>query len=134
MLILRNRVLTLGNVHICVVPPCYVVDLLNLKNRFFRFRKVKYGLVLFWKEVVLLIFTNSVFMLQNFQIFTLSKSNGVYLLIFINGILAAKSTDKSSTILQDLLMPSKSIFTVRNVEIWAVLSSNEVDLLMFRNS
>ena len=39
MLILRNRVLRLGNIHIWVVPPFYVVDLqmfnkcvLNLKN------------------------------------------------------------------------------------------------------
>ena len=57
--------------------------------------------VLFWKEVVLLIFRNSVFMLQNVQICNVSKCNGVYLLIIINGILAAKSSNKICTILQE---------------------------------
>ena len=65
------------------------------------FETFKYGLVLFWMEVVLLIFKNSVFMLQNVLICNVSKCNGVYLMIVINGILAAKSSDKSSTILQE---------------------------------
>ena len=41
MLILRNLVLTLGNVHIWVVPFCYVVDLMILKNRVGRLRNVQ---------------------------------------------------------------------------------------------
>ena len=41
MLILRNRVLRLGNVHISVVSLCYVVDLLILKNRVGRLRNVQ---------------------------------------------------------------------------------------------
>ena len=57
--------------------------------------------VLFWKGVVLLIFRNSVFMLQNVQICTVSKCNVVYLLIVVNGILAAKRSDNCSTILQE---------------------------------
>ncbi len=39
------------------------------------------------KVVVLLIFTNSIFKLQNAQIWTVSKCDGVYLLIFRSGIL-----------------------------------------------
>ncbi len=38
MLILRNRDSSLGNVHTWVVSPCYVVDLMILRNRFFRLR------------------------------------------------------------------------------------------------
>ena len=41
MLILRKRVLKLGYVHIYVVPPSYVVDLLNLRNRVFNLRNVE---------------------------------------------------------------------------------------------
>ena len=41
MLVLRKRVLRFGNVHIWVVPPCYVVDLLILKNRVGRLRNVQ---------------------------------------------------------------------------------------------
>ena len=41
MLILRKRVLKLGYVHIWVVPPSYVVDLLILRNRVFRLRNVE---------------------------------------------------------------------------------------------
>ncbi len=41
LLILRNRVLRLGNVHIWAVPPYYVVDLIFLRNRFFRLRNVQ---------------------------------------------------------------------------------------------
>ena len=93
--------MTLGNVHIWVVPLCYVIDLPIPRNRVFRLRNVQIWVVLFWKEVVLLIFTNSVFMLHNVLICTVSKCYGVYLLIVINGILAAKSFDKSRTILQE---------------------------------
>ena len=39
--ILRNRVLRQDNIHISVVPPCYVVDFLILKKRFFRLRNVQ---------------------------------------------------------------------------------------------
>ncbi len=41
MVITRDRVLTPGNVHISVFPPCYVVDLPILRNRVFMFRNVK---------------------------------------------------------------------------------------------
>ena len=41
MLILRKRVLKLGYVHVWVVPPSYVVDLLILRNRVFRLRNVE---------------------------------------------------------------------------------------------
>ena len=58
MLILRNLVLRLGNFHICVVPPCYLVDLLILRNRVFRLRNVLICVVLSWKVVVLPIFMN----------------------------------------------------------------------------
>ena len=114
---------------------CYVVDLLIPKNRVFRLRNVQIWVVLFWKKVVLLIFSNFVSKLQNVQICSMSKCNGVYLLIVINGILAAKRSDKSSTILQECRFARfrNSVFPVRNVEIWAVLSSNNVDLLKLRN-
>ena len=62
MLILRNRDLSLGNVHTWVVPPCHVVDLLIHRNRVFRFRNVQIWVVLSQKLVVLLIFKNSVFL------------------------------------------------------------------------
>ena len=39
--ILRNRVLSFGNVHIWLVPPCYVFDLLIPRNRVFRLRNVQ---------------------------------------------------------------------------------------------
>ena len=64
MLKLRNRVLRLENVHICVVPPCYVVDILILRNYVFRLRKVQISVALSRKVVVLLIFRNSVSKLQ----------------------------------------------------------------------
>ena len=50
-------------------------------------------------------------------------------------IVAAKRSDRSSTILQESRFANayESRFPGRNVEIWAVLSSNEVDLLMLRN-
>ena len=64
--------------------------------------------VLTWKMVVLLIFTNF-FQLQNVQIWTVSKCKGVYLLIFRNGI-----------------------FRLRNIQIRAVPSCKRVDLLMIR--
>ncbi len=37
----QESFLMLGNVHIWVVPPCNVVELLILKNRFFRLRNVQ---------------------------------------------------------------------------------------------
>ena len=37
---IRNRVLRLGNVHVWIVPPCYVVDLLLLRNCIFGLRIV----------------------------------------------------------------------------------------------
>ena len=58
-----------------------------------------------WKEDVLLIFRNSVFMLQSVQICTVSKCNGVYLMLVINSILAAKCSDKGSSILQESRFP-----------------------------
>ncbi len=66
----QDRVLRLGNVHICVVPPCYVVDLMILRILVFRLRKVQIWVVLSWKVVVLLIFMNSVFKLQIVQIWS----------------------------------------------------------------
>ena len=55
---------------ILVVSPCYVVDILILRNRVFRLRNVQIWEVLSWKVVFLLIFTNSGFKLQNVQIWT----------------------------------------------------------------
>ncbi len=52
--------LRLGNVHIWLVPSCYIVDLLILRNRVFRLRNIQICVVLSWKVFVLLIFTNSV--------------------------------------------------------------------------
>ena len=40
---LRNRVLRVGKVHIWPSPPCYVVDLLILRNRVLVFETFKYG-------------------------------------------------------------------------------------------
>ena len=79
----------------------------------------------------LLIFINSVFMLQIVLICNVSKCYGVYLLIVINGILAAKFRARAVLYFKkiDLLMLRNSVFTVRNVEIWAVLSSNEVAMI-----
>ena len=44
MLIIKNRVLRLGNVHIWLDSPFYVVDLLILRNCIIRIRNVQYGL------------------------------------------------------------------------------------------
>ena len=63
------------------------------------------------KLVVLLIFTNSVFKLQNIKIWTVSNYKAVYLLIARNGI-----------------------FIPRNVQIRAVPSCKSFDLLIFTNS
>ena len=80
-------------------------------------------------------FPNYVLKLQNFQIWTVSKCKGVYLLIVRMAFSGSKLSDKSSNILKrnDLLMLRNSVFTVRNVENWAVLSSNDVDLPMSTN-
>ena len=86
LLIFMDRVLRLVNVHIWVVPPCFVVDLLILRIRVFRIRNVQIWVVLSWIVVVFLIFTNSVFKLINVQIWTESNCKGVYLMIDRNGI------------------------------------------------
>ena len=67
LLIHRIRVLRLGKVHICVVPPCYVVVLLIFRNRVFRLRNIQIWELMSWKVVALLIFTNSVFKLKRFR-------------------------------------------------------------------
>ena len=51
-------------------------DLLILKNRVFSLRNVQIWEVLFWKVVVLLIFSNFVSKLQNVQICSTWKCNG----------------------------------------------------------
>ena len=79
--ILRNPVLRVGNVHIWVVLPCSLVDLLILRNRVFRHRNVQILIVLSWNEVVLLKFRNSVFKLRNVQIWNVTNCKGVYFLI-----------------------------------------------------
>ena len=86
--------------------------------------------------VVLLIFTNSVFLAAKLADMDCFK------------LLGRLCADREEWHLQvrkiqirvipccnrvDLLMLGESVFTVRNVEIWVVLSSNEVDLLMLRN-
>ncbi len=43
LLILRKRVLRLGNFHIWVVPPCYEVELLVLRNAFSGFKCLNMG-------------------------------------------------------------------------------------------
>ena len=43
LLILRKRVLRLGNFHIWVVPPCYEVELLVLRNAFSGFKSLNMG-------------------------------------------------------------------------------------------
>ena len=78
----------LGKGHIRVLPLCYIVDLLILKNRVFRLRNVQIWVVL--SSIILLIFTNSVFKLQNVQIWTESNCKWVYLLIVMSGILGSK--------------------------------------------
>ena len=52
MLILKNRVLRRGNVHIWVVPPCYVVDILMLRNSVFRLRILQKWVVLFRQGLI----------------------------------------------------------------------------------
>ena len=74
--------------------------------------------------------------LQNIQIWNVTNSNRVYLLIIRNCILRLRNVQiwaVSSCKRVDMLMPKKSVFRVWNVEIWAVLSSSEDDLLMLRN-
>ncbi len=44
MLILRNRVLSFGIVHMWVVPPCYVVDLLMFRNCVLNLKNFRYVL------------------------------------------------------------------------------------------
>ncbi len=80
-------------------------------------------------------FPNYVLKQENFQIWTVSKCKGVYLLIVRIAFSGSKHSDKISTILKrdDLLMLRNSVLTVRNVEIWAVQSRIEVDLLMLKN-
>ena len=78
-----------------------MVDLLILKNRVGRLRNVQ-----IWVSAVLdggrsADIQEFDIMLQNVQICNVSKCNGVYLMIVIHGILAAKSSDKSSTLLQE---------------------------------
>ncbi len=70
--------LRLGNVQICFVPPCYVVDLLILRNRVSMLPNVQIWVVLSCKVVLRLIFTTSNFKLQNVQIWTLSMCTGVF--------------------------------------------------------
>ncbi len=65
LLILRNRFLKLGKVHIWLVSPFYVVDLLILRNCIIRPRNVRICVVLSCKVVIPLIITNSVFKLKN---------------------------------------------------------------------
>ncbi len=64
-------------------------------------------------------FTNYVFKLQNFQIWTVSKCKRVYMLIVRMAFSGSKRSDKRSTFLKrhDLLMLRYRVFTVRNVEI-----------------
>ena len=133
LLILKNCVWRLGNIHTLLVQPFYVVNFLILRNRVFRLRfvqiwampswvllrfadtqelcfeawkrsynacsdllcgqfsvlrnrvfrlrNVQIWVVLSWKVVVRLIFTNSVFKQQNLQTWTMSKCKGFYLLI-----------------------------------------------------
>ena len=88
------------------------------------------------KLVVLLIFTNSVLKLQNFQMWAVWTCKCVYLLIVRSGNFRCRNVQiigVQSSRRVDLLMFTNSDFRVRNIDICAVLSSNEVDLEILRN-
>ncbi len=99
----------LGNVHIWAVPPCYVVELMILRNRVFRLRNVNMGSAV----------------LQG------GRSANIHELCFQ----AAKRSDKVCVYLQWVLFADcpESHFRSRNVQIIAVSSYKRVDLLIFTN-
>ena len=125
----------LGNVYIWVVPPCYVVDLMVLRNRVFRLRNVQIYVVLSWKVVVVLIFTNSVSSCKTFNMICVE----LQMCLFADCQVCHFRSRKFQVIAVpsfkrvDLLMFTNISFMVRNVEICAVLSSNEFDLLILKN-
>ncbi len=91
MLILRNRVLRRGNVHIWVVAPYYVDDLLIFRNCVLNLKYVKVKAVPYCKGIHLRIVRNDIFRLRNVLI------------------------------RRNKLMPRNRVFRLRNVQICLVL-------------
>ena len=61
----KESCLRLGNVHIWVVPPCYVDDLLMFRNSVLNVKSVKLWAVPYCKKVHFRIVKNGIFRLRN---------------------------------------------------------------------